>query len=269
MRSSAIKVCHELSEDRLEMFLAEWNQVVEAFPPKSPDESFAKCVGLRGMRRNLQHTNAEAVESAVHVRSEDAVPIVDHEPVRMIERQELTELLRGPVGRRMLGHVKVQDSARTDLHRDEDVQDSEVLSNYSEEITGDDCLRMASYKRIPTLSRSSTRAIRFEILPNRSRRDLDAELKAQFVRNPFLTPRWILPGHLADQFPEVVRQRRASALPRLPTPEQAEYSPMPFHEGLGFDDHYRVPPVEEVTEGDHEQAKDRRSSLWLHVPLAE
>jgi hypothetical protein len=51
---------------------------------------------------------------------------MDNEPVWMIERQKLTELLHGPLGRRVCGDVGVQDSAQANLHRHENVQHAET-----------------------------------------------------------------------------------------------------------------------------------------------
>src|SRR5262245_44047449 len=96
---------HEFFEDCLQMLLAERDQVVETFPANRTDQPFAKGIGLWGVRRRLQHPRTKATKSSVHVGSENAVAVMDHESVRMIESQEFTKLLGRPIGRRVIGHV--------------------------------------------------------------------------------------------------------------------------------------------------------------------
>jgi hypothetical protein len=50
---------------------------------------------------------------------------MDHEPVGMHVRENLTKLLRRPVSRGMLGDTAVQDAPRADLHRDKHVENLE------------------------------------------------------------------------------------------------------------------------------------------------
>ena len=52
--------------------------------------------------------------------------------------------LNGPFRGRVRGHVAVQDPARADLHRNEDVQDTECRRDRHEEIAGYDGLGMVA-----------------------------------------------------------------------------------------------------------------------------
>lgn len=80
-----------------------------------------------------------------------ALAVVNHEPVRVIKRQELAELLDGPFRGRMRRDVGVQNPAGADLHRDKDVQDSERCRYGHEEVARDDGVCMSSHENRPSL----------------------------------------------------------------------------------------------------------------------
>jgi hypothetical protein len=65
---------------------------------------------------------------------------VDEQTVGVIEGQKLAELLGGPFRGRMFSHVAMQNSARADLHRHEDIENPEIRGYRNEEIAGDDGL---------------------------------------------------------------------------------------------------------------------------------
>ena len=111
MRSSAIVVANPLTKNPLYMTFAEWDQKVQAFSPNRSDQPFTERVRLGRSNRRLQNTDAEALQCRVQVRGEDSIAVVDDVPVGMIEGQELTELLSGPLCGRVLGDVAVQDPA--------------------------------------------------------------------------------------------------------------------------------------------------------------
>ena len=58
-----------------------------------------------------QNFDAEALQCRVQARGEDSITIVDDVAIRMIERQELAELLCGPLCGWVLSDVAVQDPA--------------------------------------------------------------------------------------------------------------------------------------------------------------
>ena len=66
--------------------------------------------------------------------------------------QELTELLSGPIGSRMICHIAVKSPSRTDLDRDKDVQDLKRSGHRGEQVAGDDGTRMIVNERRPTVT---------------------------------------------------------------------------------------------------------------------
>lgn len=89
----------------------------------------------------------------------------------MIERQELAELLQSPFGCRMLGNIAMDDPARTDLHRDKNVENVERRCHGNEEITGYDGLGVVTDESGPALPAGRPRTIGAEILADRTGRD--------------------------------------------------------------------------------------------------
>ena len=93
------------------MPFAEWDEEIQTFSPNRPNQTFTECVRLGRSNRSLQKTDSEAFQCRVQARGEDTIAIVDDEAVGMIEGQELTELLGGPLGGEVLSDVAVQDPA--------------------------------------------------------------------------------------------------------------------------------------------------------------
>ena len=85
------------------------NQIVQAFSPNRPDEPFAKRIRLWEREWRPDRPNAEVLQRAVQGCRENRVAIVNDESVRMWFGENLPELLGGPFGGRMGGHVEVQN----------------------------------------------------------------------------------------------------------------------------------------------------------------
>ena len=245
----------ELAKDSLEMTLAERNDPIQAFPADGSDQPLAKCIRLRRSSRRFQDADPETAHGAVRGSGKDRVAIVDQESVGMIESEELSELLDRPFGGRMLGHILMQDSARTDFNRDKYVNDPEGGGDGNKEVAGDNGLRVIPNEGRPALVSCATGPVGCEIFANRSRRDANPQLQREFIRNLFLAPGRILMPHLPDQFAQVLGHRRSSRSSRLPTPERSKASAMPFDKGFRLNDHKRVSPIEEPAETNHDEAK--------------
>ena len=95
------------------MPFVERDQEIEAFPPDGPDESLAEGVRLGRVKGCLQDPHSHRPHRRIESRGVDAVPVVDHEPIGLLSGDGFAELLQGPVGRRMGGHVAVNDATRS------------------------------------------------------------------------------------------------------------------------------------------------------------
>jgi len=86
------------------------DQPIQTLPPEGPDEPFAKRIGLRAPHGRLAHLKAEVCYRRIAAGGEDRVAVMEDKPVRVVGRDCLTQLLEGPDGSRMGGHVEVNDS---------------------------------------------------------------------------------------------------------------------------------------------------------------
>jgi hypothetical protein len=122
MWSFTVVVRHPLRKDRPKMPLVERNHPIETLAPRGPNEAFTVRVRLRGTYRRLQHLERHRTKGLVHGRREDAVTVIDEEPVGPVRRKAVPKLLDGPLRRGVLGESPVDDSSCGDVEDDEDVQ---------------------------------------------------------------------------------------------------------------------------------------------------
>ena len=69
---------------------------------------------------------------------EYGVVVMEDEPVGMVRRYSFAQLLEGPGGGWMRGHVKVNNAARCVFHDYQHVKQSECCARDDAEVTGDD-----------------------------------------------------------------------------------------------------------------------------------
>lgn len=251
------------------MALVDRNQKIQTLAPDRSDQSFTECIRRRSVNRRFERSHAESLQRLVERSREDRVAVMNNKAVRMIKSKELAKLLDAPFRRRMFGHVHVENPPRVNFHRDEHIEHAKTGVDALKEITGHDGLCMATDKTRPALMPAATWTVVVQILPNRSRRDSNSELKIQFSGNPFFSPSWVVPCHRADQAAEVSWQRRSAALPGFPFPEQPESGAMPFHERFRRDNHQGIPPVEEPSEQHEYEPRFRSCPARLDLTLTE
>jgi len=131
----------------------------------SADQSLAERVRLWHPRRHLQHMPPHRADRLIDRRRNDAVPIMEDEPVD-VSGDHRAELLDRPRPRRMRGDAPVDDPTRADLKDDENVQDPETDPYRREEVTCDDRVRMVPDTRLQ--ARAIVRPLhRDQLLPER------------------------------------------------------------------------------------------------------
>ena len=129
------------------------------------DQSLAERVRLWHPRRHLQHMPPHRADRLIDRRRNDAVPIMEDEPVD-VSGDHRAELLDRPRPRRMRGDAPVDDPTRADLKDDENVQDPETDPYRREEVTCDDRVRMVPDTRLQ--ARAIVRPLhRDQLLPER------------------------------------------------------------------------------------------------------
>ena len=121
MRSAVIEMSYPRLQNELEMTLVEWNEEVQTFAAQCPAETFAYRIRFRRPDWCSQHVHAHSRDLFVHVSGEDAVPVVNHESIRMVAGERLAELLQGPIRGRVCGDIVMKDSSRLQIQDREDV----------------------------------------------------------------------------------------------------------------------------------------------------
>src|SRR5512132_156957 len=114
-----------LGDSHLQVALVERDQEVQTFAPQGPAQALAYGVCLWCPHRCSQYAHAQRGHSSVQLLGKDAIPIVDHESVRMVARKCLSELLQRPFRRKMGGHVVMENSPGTHFHQHEYVKGAE------------------------------------------------------------------------------------------------------------------------------------------------
>ena len=110
------------------------DQPVETLATDRADQPLAIRIRLWAAHRSLQHRQAHRGHCAIDGRRIDAVAVVNEKALRLIAGNHRAELLDGPVGRGVLRHVPMHDSACADLQDDEYIQRAKARRDGHEEI---------------------------------------------------------------------------------------------------------------------------------------
>jgi hypothetical protein len=114
---------------------------------------------------------------------------MNDEAVAFIARNTLSKLLQRPIGGRVVRDIEMKESACSDFHDEENVDQLKCRRYHNEEITGNDGIGVIAHKRHPTLLRVGGPLGRFgHVTPNRPRGNLYADLQQQLISNAFFTP---------------------------------------------------------------------------------
>jgi hypothetical protein len=180
--------------------------------------------------------------------------VMNQETVAVVRRHRVTQLLQRPLGRRMSGHGGMQDTVRGLFHHDKHIQEAKSGGDHHAEVARDDHLRMSADKGPPALRREAVRPTAVqtpgEILPYGTWRHLQAQLQQEFVGDPLLAPRRVVPSHATDEPSQCYRDRWPSRL-RFPPPAQPEPLAVPADQRHRLHDGQCLPPIEPAGEPGH------------------
>ncbi len=121
--------------------------VVEALAPYRTDEPFRERILPRAVGGRDHLPDAHVLHSLPESVTVDVVPIAEEVCRRGVVREGIHDLLGGPVGRGMLGHVGVQDSPAMMSEHDEDEEDAQTGGGHGEEIDRDEVAGMVGQER--------------------------------------------------------------------------------------------------------------------------
>jgi hypothetical protein len=157
---------------------------------------------------------------------------------------------------------------RVPTSRTTKIEDTEAGRHGGEEVTGEDRGCMIPDERGPTLGRSSAtrRPHGPEISSDGARRDRQSERQESFMRDAFLAPGRVRPGHGDDQPLQVSRNRRPAG-PGLPSPEEPPAQAVPADQRVRLDDREQRTPVQQPGEQHERDARGRVGPPRLRVTL--
>ena len=160
----------------------------------------------------------------------------------------MADLVGRPRGRRVPGHVDMQDLASVMGQHDEHKQHPKCKRWDHEEVDRDELADVIRQEGAPGLGRRGPTT--HHVVPNRGFSDRDAELE-QLAVDARGAPGRVGAAHLADEFLNGARDAGppGPTRPTLPAPVEPKASSMPAEDRVGLDDDERVPPTgPQVTE---------------------
>ena len=252
------------------MALGQRNHEVQAFPPDGSDQPFAECIRLWSSDRSLEGPHTKRSDGHVQFGGESRMSVMKEEPVCMIARDRISELLHRPIGCGPGGHIAMKDAAGADLHDHEYIKDTETGGDRDHEVACQQDSGMIADKRRPVL-RSETRIARFvlsgPVRSNRPRRNADAQLQPELIGDALFAPGRIVQRHSSDHVLKLGRQPWTTDATRFPLPKQSERLAMPTDQRCRLNkEKSGFPPKEAGPENQREASRIRESS-WPDLVL--
>jgi hypothetical protein len=127
--------------------------VIQTLAADRADEPLHEGILPRAVGRGQDFTDPHALDSSAECLPVDAVTITQEVGRGGVVRESVDELLGGPRGGRMLGHVEVDDASTVVGEHDEDEEDAQARGGQSEEVDGDEVANMVGEERSPGLRR--------------------------------------------------------------------------------------------------------------------
>ena len=228
-------------EEAVEISLAEYEDMIQALAPDRADEPLAERVLPRALRRREHLLDPHALHAAPELLAIDLVAITQEIAWGGVVWEGVDELLRGPGGGGVLGHVEVDDAPAVVGEDDEDEEDAEASGRHGEEVDRDQVGDVVSEERPPGLRRLGL-TLRHEP-GDGPLGDLDAELQKLSV-DARGAPERIRGGHLPHEAGDLGID--AGATTGRPTgepgPVLAEPTALPSEDGSGCHDNQCLPP---------------------------
>jgi len=135
--SGVVIVREVTNQDAAQVPLAQDEDVVETLAPDRTDEPLREGILPRAAGRGEPVTDPHAFHALLEEVTVDRVAIAEEIGGRGVVRESVHDLLGGPCGNGVLGHVEVQDAAAMVGEHDEDEEDAQASGRNREEIGRD------------------------------------------------------------------------------------------------------------------------------------
>ena len=216
--------------------------VIQTLAPDRADEPLREGILPWAVRRREDFLDTHALHTAPKVLAVDLVAVAKEIGRSGVVRKGVNDLLSGPVGGGVLGHVEVDDSSAMVSEHDKNEEHAQACGRDGEEVEGDEVPHMVVKERPPGLRRPAA-PLRHE--PGYGALgDVEAELH-ELAMDSWGAPEWIGSGHAGDQSPDLgIDGRSTSGGPsRELGPVRAEATTLPLQDGVGRHDDERLPPA--------------------------
>jgi len=125
--------------------------VSQTLAPDRADEPLREGILPRAMRRRDDFLDPHALHALPELLAVDSVTVAQEIGGRGVVRESVHDLLGGPVGGGVLGHVEVEDAPAVVSEHDENKEDTQARGGDREEIDGDQMTDMVGEERPPGL----------------------------------------------------------------------------------------------------------------------
>ena len=183
-------------QNAVEVSLAEDDNVIQALAPDRADEPFREGILPRAVRGRENLLDPHAFHAVPKWPSVDLVAVTEEIGRCGLVREGVDELLSGPGGGGMLGHVEVDDPPAVVREHDQNEEDAEAGGGHREEVDRDQVVNVVGEECPPGL-RGLWAALRHEA-GDGALGDVDAELQELPV-DAGSTPQGIRRGHFPDE----------------------------------------------------------------------
>src|ERR1700674_2767414 len=234
MRSHLVIIFHVREQQVTEVALAEYNNVVKAFPSDRTDQPFSISILPRGTRRRWSVANAHRSKSTDRDLTIGPVPVTNQIARSLFPTACFRDLICDPFCGWMRCDAKPQNMSPAVPHDQQSIEQPKRDCRHDEQIHRGDAVGMIAKERPPALGwRVSSLG---HVLGHAGLSDIDAELE-EFSMDPRRSPQRIGNAHLADKLAYLRRYSwSAATAPRLPPPVRSEPGAVPFNHGLRLHD---------------------------------
>src|SRR6202035_4554543 len=188
MRAGLIVIFHVTEQQVTEVALAEYNNVVKAFPPDRTDQPFSISILPRGARRRRSIANAYRSESADEDLTIGAVSVTNEIAGSLFPPACFRDLICDPFCGRMRCDAKPQNMSAAVPHAQQSKERAKRDCRHDEHIHRRDPIRVVAEERPPALGR---RVSSPDHVPGHAGlSDINAELE-EFSMDPRRSPQRI------------------------------------------------------------------------------
>ena len=124
MRASPVIVGEVADKDAAKVPFAQDQDVIEALTSDGADKSLREGILPGALRRRQQFSDSHTLHALLKHVPVDAVAIAEEVERCAVIRESVHNLLGGPLGRWVLGHVEVDDAPAMVSKHDENEQDT-------------------------------------------------------------------------------------------------------------------------------------------------